>query len=319
MGVLPEINIYALIIALATLLISSITSLKQAALRNLISTSKALWPTMLFSPAMTITCVLIVIKLVGTINLNLLMAITLLSSLLAYLISEALFYRYSKAANAKPARNSFNIIKRDQFINALPFMGLAALAILNSRIDIFILGIYRSSEEVATYAVAMKFFDAMLIPITLLNMLIATKVASYFYKNELEKLQRLITDTSRATFVSALVIGVLIIEFRNESVNLIFGNVYARSTDLITFLVVAQIINAFGASSGMILSMCHKESLSLKIGLICAIVNLIGNIILTPRLGPMGAAIATSISFVVWRVAFMTATKISLNLNPTPL
>lgn len=316
-NVIPTKYLAPALIQLPTIILSIIMHMKQSAMRHFCSADKALWPTTLLAPLLTASLALIYIQVEERLEVNALLQIGLISTILTFLINEWLFektlkkHRQQKNLTTSIAHKNIDLIKK-----SLPFAGLAALATLNSRVDIFALGFFRSEEEVGIFTVATKMYDLLLIPITIMNTTIAAEAAKLYKEEKTAELQQLIKKTSRFTFITISCAVVILVSFNKEIITATFGEQYLTASAPMCILVSLHIINSYGGSSGMLLSMCGKEFISIRIGLFCAALNIILNLILTPKFGITGATISTAISFTLWRIGFMLAVKKHLNLNP---
>ncbi|MCX7847292.1 MAG: polysaccharide biosynthesis C-terminal domain-containing protein, partial [bacterium] len=92
------------------------------------------------------------------------------------------------------------------------------------------------------------------------------------------------------------------------------SDVYKRQ---LRWLCCGQVVNACAGSVALLLTTTGHESEALKGVTLGAVINVIGNAILIPRLGITGAAIGTAVSTVVWNVALAVYVYKRLGINPT--
>lgn len=107
--------------------------------------------------------------------------------------------------------------------------------------------------------------------------------------------------------VSMLVIAILLISSKDLIV-LLLGEKYRQAMFIFPYLVFMPIMYTISETTVIGINFKKKPNEHIKIATISAVINLIGNIILVPRFGAIGAAISTGISYIIF---FATRTYIS--------
>jgi O-antigen/teichoic acid export membrane protein len=82
----------------------------------------------------------------------------------------------------------------------------------------------------------------------------------------------------------------------------LFGKEFIAGTGVLYILLLGQLSNTFSGSLALILQMTGNEKVFRNILTLGLIINVLLNIILIPRIGMIGAAIASAISLIVWNV-----------------
>ena len=200
--------------------------------------------------------------------------------------------------------------------SAFSFFVLSGMHIINSRTDIIMLGILASSKDVAYYSVATRLVDSLTFVLMSVNSVIAPTIASLYNRNEKDKLQKIITRGARLAFYIAFPIGILLIFF-GKWLLLIFGRDFISGLYSLKILTVAQIVNISCGSVGLILNMSGNERITALVFGFSALLNIVLNLILIPLYGKEGAAIATSVTIVLWNIILYIIIKKKLLLNST--
>jgi O-antigen/teichoic acid export membrane protein len=102
----------------------------------------------------------------------------------------------------------------------------------------------------------------------------------------------------------------IIILFKDVIIRLLSSN-YSSAANSVPFLLLFPIMYTISETTTLGISFSRKTYYNIVISLVAAIVNYIGNFILVPRLGAMGASISTGISYIVF---FWMRTLISRKL-----
>ncbi len=87
--------------------------------------------------------------------------------------------------------------------------------------------------------------------------------------------------------------------FSAEILNLFFGSFYAQGSDVLKILAIGAIFFSIVQINGTVLNGLGKPKNYTKIVYLGAIINLVGNIILIPIIGIIGAAISTLLTYIV--------------------
>ena len=89
----------------------------------------------------------------------------------------------------------------------------------------------------------------------------------------------------------------------------LFGEAFVPLYSVMMLLCIGQLVNALCGPVMYLLNMTGHEVIAQRTMLIAMLVNLMANIILIPLMGLMGAAIATSLSMVLWNVWALVAVR----------
>lgn len=241
----------------------------------------------------------------------------LLWVLLSIMFGSLLFY-VLKAFQKVPKQG---IEKQSKwFKQAIILLPLGLIATLNERIDVVMIAKYLGPEENALYGVSFKFALFSGFGLVILNQIMVPHYAKFFKTNEdKSQLEKLIKPNVRLSFALSLLVFLFLI-FLSPYLLSFFGKngeSYELSYTPIIILAIGQLVNVAVGSTGYLLTMAKKENL-VFISVICgAVVNLFLNILLLPIYGIIGAAIATSVSMIVWNVMMLIFVKRQTGINPT--
>ena len=81
-----------------------------------------------------------------------------------------------------------------------------------------------------------------------------------------------------------------------------FGTEFLIAKNTLLILLIGQIVNAMSGSVGFILQMTGREKVYQNILLLTLVINITLNIILIPKFGIEGAAIASAFSLLLWNL-----------------
>lgn len=286
-------------VALLILPFSALTQLRQAAMRGFQQIILGQLPEMLIRP------VLFMVMLGGAVfffrqNLTaqLAVALNVVATVIAFAIG-LYWLNKIRPIETKTANPQFRT--RTWLGGALPLLVVGGMHVINSQADTIMLGAIKGASEVGIYAVIKKLVDLVVFILIAVNTSIAPTIARCYADGESERLQRIVSKSTRVISLATLPVAFGLIFF-GDQVLLLFGAEFAQGSDALIILSLAQLVNAGMGSVGLILIMTHHErDAAIGIG-IAASLNILLNAILIPLWGVNGAATATAMSTIVWNI-----------------
>lgn len=225
------------------------------------------------------------------------MALHAAAALVAFLVGVWLLRRELPAAVAR-ARRVYET--RAWLRSLLPLTLLAGVAMINSRMDIVLLGVLATPADVGVYRVASSMASPIIFALTAVNVVVAPYFARAYAGDDRAGLQRLATWSARVSAAVALPTAAVLIAFGAPILGFVFGREFAAGATALALLAVGQLGNVAAGSVGNILNMSGHERDTVFASGAAAAVNLVLNLALIPSLGIEGAAIATMVSLILW-------------------
>ncbi len=179
---------------------------------------------------------------------------------------------------------------------SIPMLLSSSLFMIMSWADTIMLGMWRTEEEVGIYNVAVKLSLITSFTLAAVNSIAAPKFAEFWGNGDIKGLARVAQQSTKLIFWTSAPILVLYILFPKFFMG-IFGEEFRKGALALVFLTIGQFVNASVGSVGYILQMTGKQKIFQNIILIAAILNIMLNLLLIPKLGIVGAAVASAIAF----------------------
>ena len=191
---------------------------------------------------------------------------------------------------------------KEWFTIALVLLLQGSFIVILNQTDIVMIGNFLGPEQAGTYSAAVK--TAMLISIILqtVNTVVAPAFVALYYQDDILGLQNVVSTVTAWIFWPSLILGILFMTFSHEILGL-FGTDFLAVDWELKILVLGRVLDAVCGSVGCLMIMTGHQNQSVVIFGIAAAINLILNAVLIPLLGSLGAAIATTISLVMWNIA----------------
>lgn len=138
--------------------------------------------------------------------------------------------------------------------------------------------------------------------------------ASSFQQGDLTRIGRILRLTVGALMLASLPAALAVLIAPHWIMGL-FGNGFKAGALAMQVLVLGQVLSLVMAASGGLLVMAHREKLLLIFTLVAAALATLLAVTLIPTYGALGAAIATSVPFLLVRIASMAAVRWSLGVR----
>lgn len=285
--------------ALLLLPLLALGDLRGAALRGLRRVVQGQVPERLLRPGLLILLSGLVVLSRGELTAPSAMALHALAAAVAFLVGAVLLLRAlpSETRKAAPSYASATWLR-----SVLPLSFLAGMQVINSQLDLVMLGFLGSKEEVGTYRVVVQ--GATLVGFTLAaaNVVLAPHIAQLHAAGDRIRLQYMVTRGAQFVLLTALPVAGAFIVFGGPILALVFGGAYRAGDAALAILCLGQLVNAGAGSVALILNMTGYERDTAVGVATAALANFIFNLILIPRFGMEGAAAATALSLAAWNV-----------------
>ncbi|AHF99750.1 polysaccharide biosynthesis protein [Halostagnicola larsenii XH-48] len=174
---------------------------------------------------------------------------------------------------------------------------LAFLLLVLYHIDIVLLYWFTDSAAVGTYRIALTLAESLLLVPLALQVVFARSTSGMWSQNRRRKLSQLIGETTRYTFLLTAVIAVGLTALADIVVPLVFGS--AATSAVGPLLVLLPGAFGFALARPILAGSKSSDQLRYPVGATAGAVllNVALALLLIPRYGVYGAAVATSISY----------------------
>lgn len=162
------------------------------------------------------------------------------------------------------------------------------------RMDYWFINIYRSKDELGLYALASKLNQVLwLLPMTIAAVIIPFTVASS------EEIAEKVKTILRLQFSGYVVLAVLLLVVSPFFIPLIFGIDFIDAVYPFIILLPGVIIFTLTTILAAYFAGINRQDINLKISFFCFFTIFIGDLILVPKYGMEGAAVASCIGYIL--------------------
>ena len=207
-------------------------------------------------------------------------------------LAAFLMQHYRKLRQTGPSTQG---IFKGYLLLSMPLFAIGFGYSLLNQMQTIMLGHFVSSSEVGIYSVALKVSGFIIIGLEILLPIVAPLFAQFRATNDHQSLERLFGAATKWLCYSALVIFVYVIIFRMELLR-VFGKGFTAGSTVLVILAIGQLVNAATGPTGVLLTTTGKQQWELANTFAIVIFNFLLSLLLIPKLGMTGGAIAATVS-----------------------
>jgi O-antigen/teichoic acid export membrane protein len=225
------------------------------------------------------------------------------ATLVACYVVLALQYALTRRLFEGPRTVSSQVVElREWFGVGVTLLAAGAFTVTLLQVDIVIVGALRGPHDAGIYAAASKTASLVAFVILAVNAAAAPQFASLWALGRVDELQRLVSRLAGVIFWPSLAISAGIAALSGPLLDL-FGPEFHAARPALLILLVGQLINAAAGSVGYLLTLTgHHREATRALGfsaVACIVLAVVG----VWALGLVGAALGSTMGFVLWNGA----------------
>ncbi|MFC1452889.1 oligosaccharide flippase family protein [Verrucomicrobiota bacterium] len=182
-----------------------------------------------------------------------------------------------------------------------PMLVTAGMHFVLNWTDAFMLGLFRTSEDVGIYRAAFRIASLVTFAMEAVRSIAGPKIAQLYWQGRSDELRRAVQFSSRVVFAVALPCFLAILACPSLLMRM-FGGVFAAGWPCLVLLACGQFVSASCGLVGIFLQMAGEQKALRNITVCGAGANLLLNLLLIPLYGITGAAAATAFSTALWNI-----------------
>lgn len=202
--------------------------------------------------------------------------------------------------------------------DSLPFLAVGGLSVLILQCDTLMIAAILGEGETGLYQPATRVALLVSVALTIVNQPLGPLISRHYVEGRKDALQALLDRVSVVVSLFAIALTTILLLFGREVLGL-FGEEFRAAQPALSILAVGQCANALLGPCGQLLVMTGRQRLMAALLAVAAVVNVALNLLLIPRYGIEGAAIATTAALVLWNVCVAVAAARLIGMRSTPL
>jgi O-antigen/teichoic acid export membrane protein len=167
--------------------------------------------------------------------------------------------------------------------------------------DILCLGFFSDPAEVGLYNVARRLAELMQFAYVAVNTLLLPRIAAAHAARQPERIQAVVDTMNVLALVPAALVLAVLVGFGPQVLTL-FGASFAAGHVVVLMLIVPRFIDLLLGPASEVLMMTGDQSRVARLNIIAGAGNLGLNLVLVPQWGAIGAATATAVTMIAWKL-----------------
>ncbi len=202
---------------------------------------------------------------------------------------------------------------REWLCTATQMMFASGLIYIQGRTGVIISGLLLDAGEAGTYAAMERLADVALLGLTSVNLLVAPKFAALHAQQRLVELQRYarLAAWGACAFMLAAVLPLVLF---GKPILRCFGDEFVSGYPVLLVLLGGVVVNAMCGSVGLILSMTGHQRDTIIVAFSGLCLNLTLSLLLIPKYGIMGTAVANAVAIAAWNVSMLLIVRWRLGI-----
>ena len=185
---------------------------------------------------------------------------------------------------------------------SLPLAATGVTAQVMVQTDTIMLGYFSTAKEVGIYNAAVPLYHLLPLFLIAVAFIFAPVAARMIGERKQGELRELYASVTKWLFVFTLPAWFIFFFYPSQLLELLFGARYMGAAFALQILSAGEFVHTLVGPNGTTLTSYGKTTLLMIDAVLAAILNIVLNLLLIPRYGISGAAIATAISLAVSNV-----------------
>ena len=243
------------------------------------------------------------------------MALTAIASAIALL---GLYLQLSRvlrpAISASPSYDEW----RQWIAVSIPMLMLGVIQELMNQVDILLLGQLADAPQAALFAASWRLASLVPFALVALAMMSGPVIAAAHDRAATDEMHRASSVVARAGFGFALV-GAMIVYALGKPLLGLFGPEFVAAHSVLAVLLLGGIVNAFTGVVAYFMLLTGHERQALAIFVGALVVSIALNVVLIPKYGAFGAAIASSSALAAWNLAMWAYVRRTVGIDASAI
>lgn len=171
-------------------------------------------------------------------------------------------------------------------------------SIVITDLDILMIGYFLSPKEAGIYKAVYPLSLLLNMVLISFGYLLMPVISELYSENAFERMQEVYQLTAKWTFAFSLPLFLIIVSYSKVLLQTIFGAEYVDGHLALVIISVAFLAHALTGPNGDALKSVGKTKVAMYNSVVLAVSNIILNLLLIPKFSIVGAAIATTLSYI---------------------
>lgn len=180
--------------------------------------------------------------------------------------------------------------------------------------DLWLLGIFRSQEEVAIYGLASRMIAMVAMPFLIVNAVVPPLISELFVQKRLAELEETLRIVATLAGLPSLLVLLLFIFYGEFILGFLFGAFYQTGNIVLIILGIGQLANIFAGSCGLTLMLTGHQFIMMMITIVAGLLTIFFAWWLVVDYGSIGVASAAAGGMVLQNILMLLLTRHKLGI-----
>lgn len=233
----------------------------------------------------------------------------------------------STVLGAMSLRNWYRSQPETQPLEDMPFRRLlgdtrpnlttTVVLFVMSQADLWIIAFYGDTAGLAIYGLASRLAALVLIPLAVINTVVAPSIGRLWVRNKRRYLQRVMGIGAGAAIVMAIVGYALFMLSGQFLLAYVWSKEYSDAYYIFAILGISQIVQTFAGTAGFVLMMLHKQHIAMRISVLSGASMIAAGMFAMDAYGIIGLAVVYMLGGVAQSVAQVLYVRKIFHLRTT--
>ena len=177
---------------------------------------------------------------------------------------------------------------------AWPLWITSLVLYLLTQVAVWVMGVFRSPEEVAVYGVAARAVMLIGMPLMIANAVVPPTIAEMNAQRRPRDLESTLRYSASLAGIPALLIFIVFVLFGGAAMRILFGEYYESSGPILFILSVGQLVNVLAGSCGLVLMLTGHQMTMMLITCFSSSITAFAAILSVTTFGGIGVAVAAA-------------------------
>ena len=187
-----------------------------------------------------------------------------------------------------------------------------------NQIEIILLGVLASATDAAHFSAAARLASFVPFGLVAIVTVSAPIIASAYRRGDQVELAHVAKIAARFAFLFAMGVTV-VLALIGQSALAAFGPTFVQAYPALMILLVGGLVNAFTGAVAYMLSMTVHQKAALVIVSVAMLISGVANLLLIPRFGIVGSAMASTAAVCFWNLAMLVVVRRRLGVDSSAI
>ena len=202
------------------------------------------------------------------------------------------------------------ISTKDTLRDAFPTLAISLTwFVLLSAADLWILGVFRSQEEVGLYGAASRLVTLIAMPLQITNLVLPPIIAEMYAQGRTARLERALRSFSTLSGVPSVLVLIMFMLLGGPILGVVYGSGYQSAAMVLVLLSAGKLAAVWAGSCGAVLQFTGHQRSMLRVNLLTSLLFVVGALLVVRDYGPIGVASMTAAITVLQNAALVLVAK----------